>query len=133
MNFAVLRASIEEEKQQWLEFWTRLPRGRRDVYFLPEYLLASERSGLGDAVCAVAWSQNAIWLYPFLICEIERHVKVDPDASCGDIMTPYGYGGPVVTADGEDKAFLASAWAQFRDWAGANEIVGEFVRFHPML
>src|SRR5260370_29967497 len=133
LNFAVLRAAIEEPKEQWMVFWSRLPSGRRDGYFLPEYLLASEKSGLGNAACAVAWSDSAIWLYPFLICEIDGSVKACADAPCVDIMTPYGYGGPVVTEQGEDPAFLASAWGQFRDWAVTHMIVGEFIRFHPLL
>jgi len=48
-----------------------------------------------------------------------------------DIQSPYGYGGPVAsTADGE---FLAEAWVSFRQWCKENNVLAEFIRFHPLL
>jgi hypothetical protein len=132
MNFAVLRASLESDRESWQNFWSRLPDGRRDVYFLPEYLLASEREGRGEAACAVAWSGEALWLYPFLIAPIPGAVAADGKPLC-DLVSPYGYGGPVVTRDGEATSFLSAAGTAFSEWAGTQRIVAEFTRFHPLL
>jgi hypothetical protein len=41
-----------------------------------------------------------------------------------DVVTPYGYGGPV----GGDGSF----WPAYEDWARARAVVTTFVRFHPL-
>jgi hypothetical protein len=132
MNFAVLGASLDSDREKWRSFWDRLPQERRDVYFLPEYLLASERDGRGEAACAVAWSEEALWLYPFLIAPIPGAFTSDGHPLC-DLMSPYGYGGPVVSRSGEDTSFLRAAGTALSEWAAAQRIVAEFVRFHPLL
>jgi hypothetical protein len=48
-----------------------------------------------------------------------------------DIQSPYGYGGPI--ASSEDPAFLVAAWAHYKDWCLKNNVVVEFIRFHPLL
>jgi GNAT acetyltransferase-like protein len=130
MNFVLLRAAKAQEHDRWLQFWRALPKERRDVYFLPEYLAASETARLGTAACAVASHERAIWLYPFLMCDTPLDAG---GARYVDLITAYGYGGPVVSLDGEDESFLNDAWAVFGEWAAAAQVVGEFVRFHPLL
>ncbi len=51
-----------------------------------------------------------------------------------DIVTPYGYGGPLITCSKEsDKADLVQAFkVDFQQYCNDNRIVGEFVRFHPI-
>jgi len=132
MNFAVLRASLESDREAWRNFWNRLPAERRDVYFLPEYLLASERQGRGEAACAVASSEDALWLYPFLISPIPGELARDQQP-LADLVSPYGYGGPVVSPDGEATSFLNAAGIAFSEWATAHHVVAEFARFHPLL
>jgi serine/alanine adding enzyme len=39
-----------------------------------------------------------------------------------DVITPYGYGGPVG----------GGFWEQYEDWCRANGVVTTFVRFHPL-
>jgi hypothetical protein len=132
MNFAVLRASIDRDRESWRQFWNRLPEERRDVYFLPEYLLASEREGRGVAACAVAWSEAALWLYPFLVSPLPG-TSADAEDAAADLISPYGYGGPVVNRDGESSGFLSAVADPFSEWARARRVVAEFVRFHPLL
>lgn len=52
-----------------------------------------------------------------------------------DIVTPYGYGGPLITCSAEtDKTELVQAFElAFQQYCDVNHIVGEFVRFHPVL
>ena len=53
-----------------------------------------------------------------------------------DLITPYGYGGPVIRrlAEGADKdALIAAYMADFQHFARENNIVAEFIRFHPMV
>ncbi|QJW85039.1 hypothetical protein HK414_20355 [Ramlibacter terrae] len=44
-------------------------------------------------------------------------------------ISPYGYGGPLASA--QDAALLAQAWAAYGDWCRANAVLAEFCRFHP--
>ncbi|MDE4085980.1 GNAT family N-acetyltransferase [Planococcus maritimus] len=52
-----------------------------------------------------------------------------------DIVTPYGYGGPVIKKCAEDrKAELVEMFEQaFGEYCAEHGIVSEFVRFHPVL
>ena len=45
-----------------------------------------------------------------------------------DVITPYGYGGPVA-ADGADPDGFAAAYGR---WCAAAGVVATFVRFHPL-
>jgi hypothetical protein len=53
-----------------------------------------------------------------------------PNTSFFDIQSPYGYGGPIATT--EKPSFLDQAWSAYSAWCIENEILAEFVRFHPL-
>lgn len=133
MDFKVLKANLMSDRDTWKESWDKLPPERRDVYFLPEYLLAYEAEERGEACCALAMSGDAIWMYPYLRCSIPMTDKYLEGKVFYDIQSPYGYGGPVVNKAGENEAFLYEAWRYFTDWCGHVGVVGEFCRFHPLL
>jgi hypothetical protein len=48
-----------------------------------------------------------------------------------DLQSPYGYGGPIATT--QDKLFLDKAWDAYSEWCMDNQILVEFIRFHPIL
>lgn len=52
-----------------------------------------------------------------------------------DLVTPYGYGGPIITeCEEEKKRELVNAFQlKFQKYCEENRIVSEFVRFHPLL
>lgn len=52
-----------------------------------------------------------------------------------DIVTPYGYGGPIISGcELENKAELIKAYQNaFQRYCTEQRIVGEFIRFHPIL
>nr|WP_254178070.1 MULTISPECIES: GNAT family N-acetyltransferase [unclassified Planococcus (in: firmicutes)] len=52
-----------------------------------------------------------------------------------DLITPYGYGGPIIeAADENDKKELAQIFfREFRKYCQTENIVSEFIRFHPIL
>lgn len=45
-----------------------------------------------------------------------------------DFATPYGYGGWLIEGDDIEKLF-----EEYKSWLFENDIISEFVRFHPML
>jgi hypothetical protein len=133
MKFALLRAVVGREKREWLEAFDYLPIERRDVYFRPEYLQPfADRTG-DEACCAVFRSNDAVLLYPFLNSVVESRDGLPGTERLRDIGSPYGYGGPVVNAAGEAQEFLEGAWSTFADWCSMEQVVSEFVRFHPLL
>jgi hypothetical protein len=121
----ILRANRPDERAAWQEAWNLLPPERRDVYFSPGYVQASEAEGRGAALCAVVTDANRLLLYPFLEVPLGDGLK--------DIETPYGYGGPIVNADGEEPGFLEQAWRGWDRWCAEQGVVGEFTRFHPLI
>ncbi|MCA0386429.1 MAG: GNAT family N-acetyltransferase [Firmicutes bacterium] len=51
-----------------------------------------------------------------------------------DITTPYGYGGPRVVESINNKKILLDNFSNaFREYCITNNIVSEFVRFHPLI
>lgn len=133
MEFKILNAAIAEDKYQWLTALRGLPADRRDVYFQPEYVQAYVDSEGIEACCAVFNSDPAVLMYPFLKSRVVQE-EVSPDKGIlYDIRTAYGYGGPVVNSAGEDPQFLQQAWVMFSDWSVSQQVVAEFVRFHPLL
>jgi hypothetical protein len=133
MNFKILKAGNIDDREIWKQGWAHLPPERRDVYYLPEYLLAYEVEGRGEACCALVERGDAVWIYPFLKCKIALAEELSGENILYDIQSPYGYGGPVVNEAGEDKTFLFAVWQVFSDWCVSAGIVGEFCRFHPLL
>lgn len=53
-----------------------------------------------------------------------------------DIVTPYGYGGPLITEikDKEKINYLVKRYIEaFKEYCEKNNIVSEFIRFHPII
>lgn len=51
-----------------------------------------------------------------------------------DIITPYGYGGPIFEVNDEDREkFIEEYFIEFSKYCEKNNIVSEFIRFHPLL
>ena len=61
---------------------------------------------------------------PFLLEHDGAHFAGIERDDPRDVVTPYGYGGPV----GGDGSF----WAAYEDWARERGVVTTFVRFHPL-
>jgi hypothetical protein len=59
------------------------------------------------------------------------HVAKVTGTDFKDIQSPYGYGGPAASSD--DAAFLGRAWAAYVLWCKKNNVLVEFIRFHPLL
>lgn len=50
-----------------------------------------------------------------------------------DLITPYGYGGPVILETTDEERLVAAFAEAFAAYCKANKIVSEFVRFHPIV
>ncbi|MBF0483575.1 MAG: GNAT family N-acetyltransferase [Candidatus Omnitrophica bacterium] len=113
-----------EHQQDWQAFFNALPSGYRDVYFSPEYLSIYE-SPSREKKCFVHKDGEKFFYYPFLA------QKVPFLSGYRDMVTPYGYGGPLEI--GEDDDFLIEAWSALRDWQIQEKIIAELIICHPLL
>lgn len=50
-----------------------------------------------------------------------------------DLVTPYGYGGPVIHSTTDKEKLIAAYMDDFRSFTIQENIIAEFVRFHPIL
>lgn len=101
-----------------------------DIYFNPEYVKLNEQIEGGTAECfdfsceyGTVSSQYIKRKVPYLV-DGEQYY---------DAITPYGYGGPVIT-ECKDKDKLIAAYSEaYLKQCRAEKIVDEFVRFHPLM
>ena len=63
--------------------------------------------------------------------------KIDTVLSDGiqyyDIITPYGYGGPIIIDTTDADKLIAAYMEGFRRYAEQEHLIAEFVRFHPVI
>ena len=104
-----------------------------DIYFEPDYARLYET----ESSKAVEYEyENDLGIVTNLFLKRKIDIMLPDGAQYYDIITPYGYGGPLIheLARPEDKEKLVAAYmADFREYARRNRIVTEFVRFHPII
>lgn len=103
-----------------------------DIYFAEEYGKLYEGAENGKAILYKYEDKEGSVRNLFVL----RKIPIDIDGEAWyDIVTPYGYGGPLIEniADGFTEEELEAAFAKdFSDFCSRNRIVSEFVRFHPL-
>lgn len=106
-----------------------MPEHIRDIYYTRKYYKMYELSGDGKGKLFVYYNNSGdMALYPFMLKEIQGY---DIGNKYYDIETAYGYGGPVLNC--VDKSFIKDFEDSFIKYCKANNIVAEFVRFHPLI
>ena len=108
------------------------------ILYFPEYLMLWELNGDGIAKIFFYECDYGIVLYPFLIRRINdlEFIKQKKITEIFyDITSPYGYGGPLVKPnDKNNKNLLVDGFIkEFSLFCEKNNIVSEFIRFHPLL
>lgn len=114
----------------WHSYLNRFPFDKKDIYFTPEYYSLYQNYGDGEAQCFVFEKDGKIALYPFLRNPITS-LGYQLDKEYYDIQGAYGYNGLIASAD--DEGFIADFWKEFDSYCQENDIVAEFMRFHPLL
>jgi hypothetical protein len=92
-----------------------------DVYALQEYVAASALLDPGRPLLLHLRNDGG---HVILAC-IVREV----DGGRADVVTPYGYGGPL--AAGAEPP-IERFWDEYERWCAENDIVTSFFRFHPL-
>ncbi len=101
-----------------------------DIYFEPAYARLYE-SETSKAVEYRFECQYGLITNLFLKRDIQ--IRTGEDKQYYDIVTPYGYGGPVIHHTSDKKALIDAYMKDFKEYTDAESIVSEFVRFHPII
>jgi len=103
-----------------------------DIYFKQDYGRLYEK--IEDGKCEVFEyrATNGIVRHMFIKREIETKIN---EQVYYDLVTPYGYGGPLIMdcVEGKQKELVTGFMLAFQKYCNENNIVSEFVRFHPIL
>ncbi|MFD0621035.1 lipid II:glycine glycyltransferase FemX [Paenibacillus sp. GCM10027629] len=134
-NVEVLSLEQAERWDEWV-YQTEHP----DVYWLSGYCALYEANQEGKAQLFVYKDESGFVLYPFLLREVYtlpylQALRQDSDPKLYDIITPYGYGGPICSlGERQDRVALVSAFAHaFQQYCQQHCIISEFVRFSPFI
>ncbi|KAF7961601.1 GCN5 family acetyltransferase [Cupriavidus sp. UYMU48A] len=101
-----------------------LKRCQHDCYHLPGWMRAAEFGDSGKARGLYATDGEQELLMPI----IRRHV----DAEGWDAVSPYGYGGPVVSDD-VSRDFVEAAMRAIVERLRETGCISWFIRLHPLL
>lgn len=106
-----------------------IPINKQDIYFTKEYYKMYERNGDGSGkLFYYSDGKGNVALYPFMLNKIYGY-SLDQDYY--DIETAYGYGGPISNC--LEERFLEEFEEEFMRYCKSNNIIAEFIRFHPLL
>lgn len=101
----------------------------RDIYFDENYGKLYEKIENGKAEIFKLETENGTIINQFIKREIPLMVD---GVRYYDTITPYGYGGPCIEKCVNKKELLKEYKVQFGEYVKRNNIVAEFVRFHPI-
>jgi len=103
-----------------------------DIYMTPEYCHLFNEIDHGTHQIFLHESKTGKVLYTFILRPIE--IEHAPEGYY-DIISPYGYGGPVILEcdPGHHPQIMNEYHEAFLAFVKDNNVVSEFVRFHPIL
>lgn len=101
-----------------------------DIYFEPEYARLYETAD-NQAVEYRFECEYGIVTNLFLKRKI--NISLPDGIQYYDIATPYGYGGPVIHSTTDKEKLIAAYFEDFKAYTGRENIIADFVRFHPII
>ncbi len=100
-----------------------------DIYFLPEY--GEICRFVEPGVCETYCLENEYGCIKNMF--IKRPVPwLIEGEQYYDIITPYGYGGPIVLETSDQESLVSTYLESFGKYCIDNRIVSEFIRYHPI-
>ncbi len=104
-----------------------------DIYFEEKYGRLYEKIENGKV--DIFEYKNELGSIRTMFIKREIPMKID-NKTYYDLITPYGYGGPIIVdcIDNISRQKLVQEYYKsFKTYCEANDIVSEFIRFHPIL
>lgn len=103
----------------------------KDIYFDPEYGILNELIEDGISKTFKFKSVDGVISNTFIKRKI--HILIN-NKQYYDIITPYGYGGPVILElNGNKEVLIEEYYKAFSEYCFTENIVSEFIRFHPII
>ena len=104
---------------------------KKDIYFESNYGKIYEKIENGKLEIFEYEDENGKISNQFILREIP--IKINEETYL-DIITPYGYGGPMIEecVKGKEEKLKEAYIEKFKEYCYENKIVSEFVRFHPL-
>ena len=102
-----------------------------DVYWLSGYVKAFKIHGDGEPLLFYYSDGKTRGINVVMkrdVAKDNRFQGLIPEGKYYDFATPYGYGGWIIEGEETDELFKT-----YNKWLFKNEIISEFVRFHPMM
>ena len=100
-----------------------------DVYYLPEYGKLCETMEEGEFKVFEYKSDAGRMINMYIRRPVPWIINGE---QYYDIITPYGYGGPIVIEAGDRNRLIQEYSMAFEKYCSDNKIVCEFIRFHPI-
>ncbi len=122
-----------DDEEQWLGAVRAFEN--HDVYYLPQYTKAFHLHGDGEPLLFYYESPDTRGVNVAMkrdIAGAPQFSGVLPGGTYFDLATPYGYGGWLLEGD-RSEAAVQKLGAAYGAYCRENNIVSEFVRFHPLL
>ena len=115
------------------EQWDAVVRSFKDydVYWLSGYVKAFQIHGDGEPLLFFYEGTDTRGINVVMkrdVAKDEKFKGLIDEGQYFDFATPYGYGGWIIEGRGTEELF-----SSYSDWLQKNEIISEFVRFHPMV
>jgi hypothetical protein len=129
-NYELLTYDDPDQREKWRRICSSF--NMIDIYYYPEYLRLFELHGDGRPHLFVYYeSLENILIYPFLMRSLKEHQQFhNLPRDLLDITSPYGYGGYLRN---NSNINMEKFYLTFREFCKKNNIVSEFIRFHPIL
>lgn len=117
--------------------WSQIVKSFKhfDVYYLPEYVEAYELHGDGTPILFYYNYNGLRALNVAMLRDLSKDPKFKeaiPENTYFDLSTPYGYGGFLLEGD-TSPVNMKQLDVDYQRLCKENNIVSEFVRFHPVL
>lgn len=122
--------SATKDRSEWLHIISKFPDKYHDIYFHPDYVSLNCRKTNSEGFLFYNKKNDKIWINPFIKIKSPQFQSLKNN-NYYDIETAYGYGGPI--ANIIDLDFIRESNNKFHSWVVSNNIVSEFVRFHPLI
>jgi Uncharacterized protein involved in methicillin resistance len=119
---------LDSNSNEWNNYLNNITDNFQDIYYTSDYYKLYEENGDGKAKLFVYKEYDNIAIYPFMINEIKNY---NLGEKYYDIESAYGYGGPLTNS--YDEVFLSNFENEFLRHCEENNIVAEFIRFHPLI
>ncbi|MDN7242169.1 GNAT family N-acetyltransferase [Planococcus sp. N028] len=127
MKMGALNVIGKESDLQWNEILEKFED--KDIYFFYEYFKSTLFLNEGEPLLFFFENSDGKVAYPV----IKRKIMNKNGLKLYDITTPYGYGGPLISAVDDEEKLMQQFRESFNEYCQDHSIVSEFVRFHPLL